>query len=157
MPALVTSDLLAESLRRNGRVEFRVRGGSMRPLLRSGDVVMVQAARAKELTAGDVAVFYRAGKIFAHRVIRNTAAALLTKGDAFPDADSPVAQRELLGRVTGVRRGQKHMDLDAWLPRTLGRCMAIASASSALWYAPARAGHRAIKRIWQRLFPVKPN
>lgn len=157
MAASLTIDLLTESLRRNGRVEFRVRGGSMRPLLRNGDLLTVQPAVINQLAVGDVAVFSRAGKLFVHRVIRMSPSSLLTKGDAFPEADTPVAQHELLGRVTAVRRGTKQVNLDALLPRTLGRCMAIASASSGLWYLPARAGHRAFKKIWQRTLPANSN
>jgi signal peptidase I len=144
--------LIAEAVRTRGSARFRVQGGSMRPLVRGGDVLEVRRAELATLRTGDIAVFARAGGLFAHRVIgraqRGGEAVLITKGDAFPEPDAPVCAEELLGRVAVVLRGPRRMALDSAGRRAAGKLVARLSAAAPSWYPAARAVMRALARAW---------
>ena len=142
------AELIADAVRTRGCAQFRVRGGSMRPWLRSGDLLLVRAESLARIRAGEVVVFARAGGLFAHRVIgksrRDGQPVLITKGDAFPEPDAPVCGEELLGRVAQVVRGPAgRIRLDSRGQRALGKVLARVSASARWWYP----GARALKRL----------
>jgi signal peptidase len=82
-----------------------VASGSMGPVLRAGDVVVVSPVDAGEVRAGQVVLVddpAHRGRLLTHRVVSRTAAgAFVLKGDANPQADStPVPA----GSVRGVAR-----------------------------------------------------
>lgn len=141
-----TAELIADAVREYGTVQFRVHGVSMRPMVRSGDVLHVERESMYGIRFGEVAVFMRGGGLFAHRVIgkkkQNGATVLITKGDAFPQADSPVSEEELLGRVTCVKRGQRKIFLDGAGQQILGKLAASVSICAPAWYPSARAMKR---------------
>lgn len=141
------AELICETLRTQGRAQFRVHGVSMRPLLRGGDVLTVQRTEMLHIRRGDVVVFSRAGGMFAHRVIGNQEQVLITKGDAFPEADKPVTSDELLGRVTAVERGGRRKALDTPWQRMLAQIAAQISEAAPKWYPKARAVKRMIRAI----------
>ncbi len=142
-------ELIAEALRRYGAAQFRVQGGSMRPLLRAGDLLRVRRTGLSDLRFGEVAVFERGGGIFAHRVIgrkfHGGETVLITQGDSFRETDAPVRAAELLGRATTVVRGQRKISLDALGPRTIGKLAACVSVATPVWYP----GARAVKRMFR--------
>ncbi len=138
-------ELLQESLRKNGEARIRVHGGSMWPWLRPGDELLIRTAEFARLAPGEIVLFSREGRLFAHRAlrrVRDTTSGrmqLLTKGDTLPVADAPVNEAEVLGRVSGVRRGGREFSLDT-LPRVaLGRVCALLTQTSRVWYPLARS------------------
>ena len=58
-------------------------------------------------------LFVRDGRFFAHRVVgkirREDRTLLVTRGDRLKENDPPVSPAELLGRVTGVIRGNRRL------------------------------------------------
>jgi signal peptidase I len=142
------AEMLADVLRSGGTVTLRVFGGSMWPWLRSGDAISVGRDAAARIHPGEVVLFVREGRLFAHRVIRKIAcdgrAVLITKGDALPRVDAPLEPAELLGRVFRVRRAGREFALDSPHRRALGRAAALLTHSSRLWYPLARALRRAL-------------
>ena len=60
--------LAAEVVRISGRLRLRVLGGSMLPALWPGDVVDIRAVPFAELLPGEIAVFHRDSRVWAHRV-----------------------------------------------------------------------------------------
>ena len=67
----------------SGRPILTVASDSMRPALRRGDMLAVESCAAAALRRGDVVVFEREGRIWAHRLLgRTTAGRLVVKGDA---------------------------------------------------------------------------
>ena len=107
-------ELVSEVLRRSGTARIRVFGSSMVPSVLPGDILIVQQDGTKRLVPGDIIVFARYNRFFAHRVIRvgdrNGTTCFVTSGDSLVDIDPPVLPHELLGRVTSVVRGQRYLD-----------------------------------------------
>jgi signal peptidase I len=144
-------ELWIEGLRVRGFARLRVRGRSMRPWLRGGEVVELRRTTLAEVRRGDVVAFARGGGLFVHRVIGKShaenGALLITKGDAFPDADAPVNEEELLGRVTCVARAGGAVSTDTLPQQALGRLLACVSASARWWYPGARAVRRILRPV----------
>jgi signal peptidase I len=128
-------------------VRVRVRGQSMYPFIRDGDVVEVVPVSAEAVAVGDV-VFFRAGyRLFAHRVFRcmtdGQSVHLLTRGDNHKLADSPIRDsRDLVGKVGIVYRGCRIVKLDQGMAALLGRAMA---RSSVIRWCVRQGG-----RLWKR-------
>lgn len=72
---------LAESFLTNGKgFKIRVNGGSMSPILRTGDMVYIGPVKAEALTVGNIALFKRGREMVAHRLIDKT----MSSGQVFP-------------------------------------------------------------------------
>jgi signal peptidase I len=109
-----------------------VDGGSMRPALQPGDVLLYER-RVPVVAAGDVVVFSRSGWPggVAHRVIEvRPGDLLLTRGDANPVADrDPVPRARLVGRVV------------AFVPS--GRAAGSVASVLRRWYTDIPIAHKA--------------
>lgn len=103
--------LAAEVVRRFGAVRLRVTGGSMTPAVRPGDTILVQRCGMAEISTGEIVLFARYGRLFAHRVTGNVTRSgegcLLTRGDRLRMADPAVSRSELLGRVSRIERKEE--------------------------------------------------
>ena len=103
--------LAAEMLRRCGNVQMKAWGASMLPSLWPGDLLMIQSASHYEVVPGDIVLVVRDDRFFVHRLVetRRDAECLswITRGDGMPNNDPPVAVSQLLGRVSGVSRGNR--------------------------------------------------
>ena len=86
-----------------------VNGSSMLPAIRPGDVLTVNRCAIDDFAPGEVAVFTRDGRLFAHRVLVVGSEQLITKGDSLPRQDAPVEARHLLGRAESVTRSSHAM------------------------------------------------
>lgn len=111
-PSETASDLkqsmLVEMCRRVGEVRFRAEGTSMLPAIRPGDLVIVRKCEGTDIGPGQIGVFSRDGRLFAHRVLRHELRTgtpiLITRGDRQWRPDPPFAANELIGEVTGMER-----------------------------------------------------
>ena len=110
------TDLVEALLARAGRCRLRVGGTSMLPAIQPGDTLCVQRVAPSAIALGDVILFSRAGRLFAHRVVDVGEARpasewrCTTRGDAVEDCDPPVAAAEILGRVEAVTRDAARRD-----------------------------------------------
>lgn len=109
-PALrdrVGCELVAEDLWAGSETRIRVTGTSMLPAVWPGDVLRVRASAETSPSKGSVVLFLRNGRLFAHRVVGRYGGQLITRGDAVPDCDAPVAVADVLGIVAGlIREGE---------------------------------------------------
>jgi signal peptidase I len=97
--------LLRDVLRRFGFARVRAYGGSMVPAIQPGDLLNVRGAAASEVMPGDVVLFQRGGRLFAHRMVGRTRAGLLrTRGDAHWRAEPAIASSQVLGIVESLNR-----------------------------------------------------
>ena len=83
---------------------IRVWGSSMFPSVRPGDVVTIEDGNTP-LVPGDIVLYIREDRLWLHRVVRFECGRPVTRGDALPEADGPLAPGEVLGRVTRIERG----------------------------------------------------
>jgi Peptidase S24-like len=104
----VRCSLAAEALRSWGVLKLRATGVSMLPTLWPGDILTVQSFRPDEVESGEIVLYMRQDRFFIHRVVTKNlnrdVAFLITRGDCMSENDPPVGKRELLGRITEVRR-----------------------------------------------------
>jgi hypothetical protein len=100
-------------LRGGGAVRLELRGTSMLPSLWPGDLLTIQFVAHNQVVPGDIVLVMRDNRFFAHRLIGKQhdqdCVTLITRGDAVPQNDPPVATSELLGRVSGIRRGSRSL------------------------------------------------
>jgi signal peptidase I len=101
-------DLAGEVLRSSGTLRLQVMGWSMLPTVWPGDTLVIERADSGAVGEGDIVLFGRDRRLFAHRVVTTRShsgdSRVVTRGDAMPVADSPLAQDELLGKVSVIVR-----------------------------------------------------
>ena len=104
---------------------YKPRGSSMRPWLRSGDALFIQAVGEAELAAGDILLYWTPGqnpeddRLTCHRMVARVGAGaapsgaqkfkFLMKGDALSSIETfeNGRQSEILGRVSAISRDGK--------------------------------------------------
>ena len=106
-------EIAEEILRSFGELRFVAQGVSMIPAIFPGDELIVRRESIEDARSGDVVLFRRGGRLFAHRVVACTGTgepevgAVITRGDALAQSDAPITVGEWLGRVSEViRRGK---------------------------------------------------
>jgi len=101
-------NLAAEVLQSTGNLQVRAGGISMLPTLRPGDCLSIQSHSIEEVQPGDLVLYARNGRFFVHRVTSKCRSGeetfLITRGDCMTEDDPPVANRDLLGKVTAIHR-----------------------------------------------------
>jgi signal peptidase I len=102
-------ELAADTLRSSGTLRLTVAGWSMVPTLWPGDALVIEAVDSSAVRSGEIVLFMRHRRFVAHRVIDKPSAGrgIETRGDAMRQMDSPVSNRELLGRVVSIERNGK--------------------------------------------------
>jgi signal peptidase I len=107
-------ELAGEILRRFGTLRLQVTGQSMLPSVWPGDVLIIKRCFFGEVSPGDIVLYARERRLFAHRVIGAGAGLdepyLVTQGDASPTPDSPISAAEFLGRVSQIVRAGKCLE-----------------------------------------------
>jgi hypothetical protein len=121
--------LVSEVLQLSGSVRIRVLGDSMFPSILPGDTLVVERQEITEMVPGDIVLFARNGRLFAHRMVsqkmRTDHPFVVTCGDSRLDHDAPVFPHEVLGCVTSIARGARRISprVTRWKKRVswLGR------------------------------------
>ncbi len=105
-------------------VALPVKGSSMNPLIRSGDVVTLAPVKGEPVAVGSVvaAEVPGAGGLVVHRVVGRSRSTVLLRGDnaARPDGEAPEAA--VLGTVVRVERAGRVVSA---LPAALRRPLAL--------------------------------
>jgi signal peptidase I len=96
--------LFIDLLNRVGEARLCALGSSMMPSILPGDTLRVERCNGDDVRVGDVVMFTRHGRLFAHRVVSRVDGTLVTKGDSLDSSDGPVAPSEFLGRVISVEQ-----------------------------------------------------
>jgi hypothetical protein len=101
--------LAGDVVRRFGGIRLRVFGTSMVPSILPGDLISVQRADLSEISPGEIVLYSRDGRLFAHRVVARAGShndpRLTTRGDRLSYTDPLISSGELLGRVTSIQCG----------------------------------------------------
>jgi hypothetical protein len=124
VPPLSPREMISEFrsfMRKHKSYAFKPKGSSMRPWLKSGDSLFIQAAVETELMPGDILLYWRPGPtaekdaLTCHRMVARVpgmggnAPKFLTKGDAMSQIESfeNHRQSEILGKVAAISRDGK--------------------------------------------------
>jgi len=122
----------------------------MLPAVWPGDTLMVERANLSTVSQGEIVLFVRDGRLFAHRVVANSrrdgGLQLVTKGDAMRSQDAPISEAELLGKVSRIVRNGRSIEPSRSL-RISERVVAVLVRSSE---AAARVivGIRGMQQSW---------
>jgi hypothetical protein len=107
----VKCELAADVLHSSGTLRLKVTGWSMLPSILPGDMLVVE--QVDGVAEGDVVLFRRDRRLFAHRVVKSETSDIVTRGDSMAKADAPIERDEVLGRVISIIRNGK-----SFRPRT---------------------------------------
>jgi signal peptidase I len=106
-------ELASETLRSSGKLRLRVTGWSMLPTVWPGDTLLLDRVSSEHVSEGDVVLFGRDRRLFAHRVVAKGAVdrtQTITQGDGMPQPDLPVSDSELLGKVSFIIRNGRSIE-----------------------------------------------
>lgn len=101
--------ILKATLDKGFSFRFAVKGFSMLPYIRTGDVVTVSPLSASATGLGKVVAFIHpdTAKLSIHRIVGSWKKAYLVKGDSVIKFDGLIPARNILGCVTNVERNGK--------------------------------------------------
>ena len=89
---------------------LKAQGTSMIPLFQSNDVICFKKINFNLLKINDIIVIQLKNNFVTHRVIYKTDNYLITKGDNNPYSDGKIYPRQIIGKVTKVKRDRKEFD-----------------------------------------------
>jgi hypothetical protein len=106
------AERIADELKTRGRTEIQVRGTSMLPLVRPGDVALIRRDKLENMRSGDVVLMQRGDHLIAKRIGEDEDGAgaeisgegIAGAGAGSWDVSGPNAEQELLGKIVRVRR-----------------------------------------------------
>lgn len=121
---LAAQRVVLELLRTGRAVRFTATGHSMSPTIRSGDCLGVEPLRGRA-ALGSVLACESGGRLLVHRLVGWEGDRAVSRGDASPTTDVPVAEGSVLGIVSRIERGGRPVRLGlgrerlviAWLSR----------------------------------------
>jgi signal peptidase I len=134
-----TMALLLQSILKKGfPARFRLRGSSMLPFLKDGDLITIVPLENKSLLKGDILAFINSkdGRLTVHRMIRKKDNYFIFKGDHNSKKDDLVSRDQLLGYVNNIQRKGKSiifgLDYGKRLLALLSQLNVISHASRSL-------------------------
>jgi signal peptidase I len=108
--------LISEELSSGKVCCFAVSTLSMLPLIRPEDEIVVGKSSGQTLKCGDIIVFERFKELYTHRFLcrrmSGSEMTLVTKGDNSFTADDPISAKDLLGKVTRIRKANRSINLE---------------------------------------------
>lgn len=106
----------------------------MVPAIWPGDTIEIHAPGGTPMAAGQIAVFSRDGRLFAHRIVaieeHAGVAQIITRGDALAACDVPVPCAEVLGYVGAVIRDGRRIPIVCRAPSRSARLLSLAICNS---------------------------
>jgi hypothetical protein len=123
------AERIADALKRRGRTAIHVRGTSLLPLVRPGDVALIRRDKLENMRSGDVVLMQRGDHLVAKRIgededsggAGNSGEDMLGGGADTQNAaglsqeqgDQLGEQQELLGKIVRVRRKREKIEVGA--------------------------------------------
>ncbi|MDR0892647.1 MAG: S24/S26 family peptidase [Mediterranea sp.] len=108
-----------ETLLKEGKkVTFRLKGGSMRPFLRDGDVIRIVQKPYDQLRPGDIALAHTDLGVLLHRIVAINGEQVHLLGDANRQQEL-TERRKVMGVFDAAWRGEKSLHLNSVTMRTL--------------------------------------
>lgn len=106
-------ELVKEVLDKGAVCRFQVKGYSMSPFIKDGDMITLSPVAGSSPGLGDVIAFThpKTEKLLIHRVIWKNRDAYLLKGESSLEPDGLIKKENILGLVTKVERKGKRIFL----------------------------------------------
>jgi signal peptidase I len=147
-------ELAGEVVSTFGEVRLRVLGTSMVPSIHPGDLISIQRASLSEISPGEIVLYSREGRLFAHRAVARAGSPeqplLIMRGDRLRHNDPPVSSSELLGRVHFIERGHRRLHPATGLSTWERMIVLLLRSSDRATYLYLQLGARR-----QRFFPER--
>jgi hypothetical protein len=107
--------IVRAALERGQQVRLTVTGGSMRPFMHKGSVVVLEPLTSPPVPGDVLLVQCGAGseRYVLHRLVRVKGGQLFIRGDAQRHCEGPFSQGDVLGRVTEVHSNGRVRRFDA--------------------------------------------
>jgi hypothetical protein len=113
---------IADELKKHGRTSVHVRGTSLLPLVRPGDVALIRRGKLENMRSGDVVLMQRGDHLIAKRIGEDSgggaeiSGAELSGAGAESQDDSGRGQElrerpEMLGKIVRVRREMDEIEV----------------------------------------------
>ena len=123
--------LLKQSLSDGRTSTLKVVSGSMYPLIRAGDSVVVQQCDPAHLRIGSIILYEKQGVLIVHRLFRkhstDEGVVLAAKADIARITDGPFEGDSLYGEVTAVRKRWGEIDLTRFPWKTVSFLLFVTS------------------------------
>ena len=103
--------LLEDALATGAYIKLKVISQSMSPTLQTGDIIKVQKIPLKQYHRGNLLVHIRKNELITHRLIVKKKQHWITKGDNSLNPDPPIHEKDILGRVCEIQRGDHIINL----------------------------------------------
>ncbi len=104
-------------LNENLSLSYKLKGFSMYPTLKPGDVGLVEKCRPETLKIGDIVVFKSNNILIGHRIVdiktKNGETIFIAKGDKNLNNDAPFTSNELLGKITSFERNNRRKKINS--------------------------------------------
>jgi signal peptidase I len=125
----LVTEMLSEEIEKRGTLSFNVASNCMAPLIRIKDKVVVEKFIPEQLVSGEIIVFNIGTDLFTHRYIlrqkRSGQIEYITKGDRCFKFDPPVIENQIIGKVIGIKRPAKQLDLSRNIYKLNRFCLVI--------------------------------
>lgn len=114
-------NLVEDEISNGRKVQFRIKGDSMSPLLRDNkDDIVLYPCLGDELSPMDIVLFRYKGKYLLHRIIRREGNRLYIQGDGSYIAKEECSIDDVIGKVQMiVRPSGKIISVNSWQWRWL--------------------------------------
>ena len=112
LPEVTQLEILKTVLEHGNYMQMAVFGMSMHPFLQDGDIVLIKPLGRELPEIGDVVAFQRPenGQLVIHRIIAKMDGFFEIKGDNVTISDGRIPHSQLIGKITLVTRGVRHVD-----------------------------------------------
>ena len=106
-------ELIRSTLLKGASFRFQVKGRSMSPFIRDGDIAVISPFRDYSASFGRVAAFVRprSEKLVIHRIIGKNKKYFFLKGDGLFGVDGLIPETSILGVITAIERNGKQVTL----------------------------------------------
>jgi signal peptidase I len=121
------SEVVVQEVLGNGFcIRVKGRGMSMYPMIRTGDILLVEPEKPDGFSAGDIIFFKPISGIYVvHRLMKKDGSAtLITKGDNLNYYDAAISVKQVLGRVVRIDSRGKCLSLKGKSCRMFGWLLA---------------------------------
>jgi signal peptidase I len=135
---------------RRERTSSKLSGDSMAPLLRQGDVLLIEHG-SESIRVGDILVFRGPDRLLAHRLVCRRGVGrgevLLAKGDRCRAFDPPIMRDEIIGKIVEVTGSSGHLRLTSRFWMVANYCLAALSRVEARNATVGSAGWCVVRMV----------